>query len=115
MTDFVLLSFPGVVPAIPWPAGRYRLLCLVMVLGRKLAHPARLAGTDIPRNGGPRLHNARPRLFRAASAGLWVSGHVVPPAWGSGRYSLDVRPTSRACFVGQLAAANWLFSYLKLF
>ena len=49
----------------------------------------------------PQSHSAPRALFRAASAGPWVPGHVVRPAGGSVRYSLGARPTSRACLVRQ--------------
>ena len=86
--------------------------CLLASIGRGAAGRPRWFYSElVPRNGGPRLHNARPRLFRAASAGLWVPGHIVPPAWGSGRYSLDARPTSRACFVGSVGNSQQRVGY----
>ena len=84
-----------------------------MALLRVLKHPARLAGTGIARSGGPRLHTARLRLFRAASAGLWVPWHVALPGGGPVRYSVGGRPSNNAVWFGNSQCAQ-ASSSLKL-
>ena len=64
-------------------------------------HRVSVSASQYVRVDVPQSHSAPRALFRAASAGPWVPGHVVRPAGGSVRYSLGARPTSRACLVRQ--------------
>ena len=74
---------------------------LFAVLACASAHRVSVSASQYVRVDVPQSHSAPRALFRAASAGPWVPGHVVRPAGGSVRYSLGARPTSRACLVRQ--------------